>query len=210
MYVAAVSDILDNMGFHDQVMDPAVKPVQPGVKLVGYALPVETTWYKTYKTFKDFSYEPLYSIFDKITPDCVITIATGGRTSAACWGELVSNAARGKEAAGFLTDGCVRDIEGILDIDPPFPVYARQYTPLRSEGRLEYARVGITQDVGGVKVQMGDIIFGDRDGVIVIPKDQAKAVVDEALDTVSRESAFRTDVRNGADLRATITKYGVA
>ncbi|MDA4136495.1 MAG: RraA family protein [Thaumarchaeota archaeon] len=210
MYVAAVSDILDDMGFNNQVMVAGIKAVNPETKLVGVALPVETTWYKGYKKFDDFSYEPLFKIFDGISPGCVITIATEGRTTAACWGELVSNAARGKGAAGFLTDGCVRDIEGILDISPPFPVFALGYNPARSEGRLEYGRTNIPLVCGGVRVEPGDIIFGDRDGVVVIPKKVADKVVKKAEDTVSRESAFRSDIRKGTDLRATIEKYGVA
>jgi 4-hydroxy-4-methyl-2-oxoglutarate aldolase len=210
MYVAAVSDILDDMGFNDQVMTAGIRAVNPDTPLVGVALPVETTWYKQYKKFENFSYEPLFGIFDKIFTGCVITIATEGRMNAACWGELVSNAARGKGAAGFLTDGCVRDIQGILDISPPFPVFAKEFNPARSEGRLDYGRVNIPVVCGGVKVEPGDIVFGDRDGVVVIPKSAAESVVKKAEDTVSRESAFRGDIRRGADLRATIAKYGVA
>jgi 4-hydroxy-4-methyl-2-oxoglutarate aldolase len=210
MYVSAVSDILDDMGYNDQVMSAGIKAVNPDTTLIGLALPVETTWYSKYKKFENFSYEPLYKIFDSIFPGCVIMIATDGRTSAATWGELVSNAARAKGAAGFLTDGCVRDLQGILDISPPFPVFAEKYTPARSEGRLEYARTNLSLVCGGVKVNPRDIIFGDKDGIVVIPASAGEEVVKRAEETVRRESAFRTDIRNGADLRATIQKYGVA
>jgi len=210
MYVSAVSDILDDLGYNDQVMTAGIKAVNPETTLIGLALPVETTWYSKYKKFENFSYEPLYRIFDDIFPGCVIMIATEGRTSAATWGELVSNAAKAKGAAGFLTDGCVRDLQGILDISPPFPVFAEKYTPARSEGRLEYARTNIPLVCGGVKVNPRDIIFGDKDGVVVIPSGVAADVVKRAQETVRRESAFRADIRNGADLRATIQKYGVA
>ncbi|MGA2666390.1 MAG: RraA family protein [Nitrososphaerales archaeon] len=210
MYVAAVTDIMDDMGLNDQIMTAGIKAVNPEAKLVGVALTVETAWYSGYKKFDKFSYEPLFRIFEGMTPGCVITMATGGRTSAATWGELVSNAARAKGAAGFVTDGCVRDVQGILEISPPFPVFAREYTPARSEGRLDYGRVNVPVVCGGVRVEPGDVVFGDRDGVAVIPRGSIDDVMEKARETVRRESAFRSDIRGGADLRATIEKYGVA
>jgi 4-hydroxy-4-methyl-2-oxoglutarate aldolase len=210
MYVSAISDVMDDMGFTKQIMSAGIKAVSPGTKLLGSALTVETTWHPRYKKFSKFSYEPLFGIFDNISPGSVITIATQGRTSAACWGELVSNAARIRGAAGFVTDGCVRDVSQILEISPPFPVFSEMFTPVRSEGRLEYGRTNIPVVCGGVKVQPGDVIFGDRDGVAVIPAGIVAQVIETAEDTVRRESAFRRDVRNGTQLRAAIDKYGVA
>jgi regulator of RNase E activity RraA len=104
----------------------------------------------------------------------------------------------------------VRDIQGILNISPPFPVFAEKYNPARSEGRLEYGRPNVSVVCGGVTVAPRDVVFGDKDGVVVIPSAMVETVLQKAAETVERESAFRDDIRRGADLRATIEKYGVA
>jgi 4-hydroxy-4-methyl-2-oxoglutarate aldolase len=210
LYVAAISDILDDSGFNHQVMDSTIRPLHPRLKLAGIAVTVTTKWYSTVKKLDAWDYGPLFRVFDAIYPGCALVLATNGRTETACWGELISNAARKKGAVGLVTDGAVRDVEKIIGVTPPFQVFAASFVPTRMEGRSDYDDVNTPVSTGGVRVDPGDIIFGDMDGVVVIPGEVAEKTINTAEDTAIREAGFRSDVRKGMDVRAAIDKYGVA
>jgi regulator of RNase E activity RraA len=191
-------------------MSSSIRPLHHRVKLAGIAVTVTTKWYSAIKKMEAWDYGPLFRVFDEIYPGCALVLAANGRTDTACWGELVSNAAKKKGAVGLVTDGAVRDVENILDVTPPFQVFAASFVPTRMEGRADYDEVNSPVISGGVKVNPGDLIFGDMDGVIVIPGGIAEKTIKTAEDTVRRETGFRNDVRKGMDVRAAIDKYGVA
>jgi regulator of RNase E activity RraA len=149
------------------------------------------------------------SIFDHCYPGCVVVVAAGGNKSAACWGELMSNAARGRGAAGAVTDGAIRDVPKILEISPPFQVFAADSTPADSKGRVEFSATQLEVVCGGVRVNPGDLVFGDYDGVVVIPKQVAEEAVRLAEEKVSRETNFREAIRRGEDFRRAVEKYRV-
>jgi 4-hydroxy-4-methyl-2-oxoglutarate aldolase len=210
LYVAAISDVLDDLGFNHQVMDSAIKPLHPRLRLAGIAITTTTRWYSVTKRMDGWDYQPLFRIFDQIFPGCVLVLAADGRTDTACWGELISNAAKNKGAAGVVTDGAVRDAENILNVSPPFQVFAASFTPTRMEGRADFEEINRPISSGGVDVEPGDLILGDTDGIVVVPGEVAEKVVKTAEDTAIRETGFRNDVRRGMDIRAAIKKYGVA
>jgi 4-hydroxy-4-methyl-2-oxoglutarate aldolase len=208
LYAPAVADVLDELGYHEQVMRPEIRPIYPDVKLAGPAVTVSTYWYAHYRGLER-DVESLASIFDSCHPGCVVVVAAGGSRAAACWGELMSNAARGKGAVGAVTDGAVRDVPKILEISPPFQVYASGTMPADSKGRVEFSSTQVEIVCGGVRVRPGDIVFGDYDGVVVIPGEVAEEAVRLAEDKVSRESGFREAIRRGEDFRKSVEKYRV-
>jgi 4-hydroxy-4-methyl-2-oxoglutarate aldolase len=157
----------------------------------------------------DRDIESLASIFDVCYDGCVVVVATGGNRSAACWGELMSNAARARGAVGAVVDGAIRDVPKILEISPPFQVFASSFTPADSEGRVEFSDKQVEVVCGDVRVRPGDIVFGDFDGVVVILNEVAEEVVKEAEDKVRRESEFRAAIRRGEDFRITVERYKV-
>jgi regulator of RNase E activity RraA len=157
----------------------------------------------------DRDIESLASIFDVCYDGCVVVVATGGNRSAACWGELMSNAARARGAVGAAVDGAIRDVPKILEISPPFQVFASSFTPADSKGRVEFSDKQVEVVCGDVRVRPGDIVFGDFDGVVVIPKEVAEEVVKKAEDKVRRESEFRAAIRRGEDFRKTVERYKV-
>jgi regulator of RNase E activity RraA len=208
LYVPAVADVLDDMGYNNQVLQCEPRPIHLQVKLAGPAVTVSTYWYSSYRKM-DRDIESLASIFDVCYDGCVVVVATGGNRSAACWGELMSNAARARGAVGAVVDGAIRDVPKILEISPPFQVFASSFTPADSKGRVEFSDKQVEVVCGDVRVRPGDIVFGDFDGVVVIPKEVAEEVVKEAEDKVRRESEFRAAIRRGEDFRKTVERYKV-
>jgi 4-hydroxy-4-methyl-2-oxoglutarate aldolase len=208
LYVPAVADVLDDMGYNNQVLQCEPRPIHPQVKLAGPAVTVSTYWYSSYRKM-DRDIESLASIFDVCYDGCVVVVATGGNRSAACWGELMSNAARARGAVGAVVDGAIRDVPKILEISPPFQVFASSFTPADSKGRVEFSDKQVEVVCGDVRVRPGDIVFGDFDGVVVIPKEVAEEVVKKAEDKVRRESEFRAAIRRGEDFRKTVERYKV-
>jgi 4-hydroxy-4-methyl-2-oxoglutarate aldolase len=208
LYVPAVADVLDDMGYNNQVLQCEPRPIHPQVKLAGPAVTVSTYWYSSYRKM-DRDIESLASIFDVCYDGCVVVVATGGNRSAACWGELMSNAARARGAVGAVVDGAIRDVPKILEISPPFQVFASSFTPADSKGRVEFSDKQVKVVCGDVRVRPGDIVFGDFDGVVVIPKEVAEEVVKKAEDKVRRESEFRAAIRRGEDFRKTVERYKV-
>jgi 4-hydroxy-4-methyl-2-oxoglutarate aldolase len=208
LYVPAVADVLDDMGYNNQVLQCEPRPIHPDVKLAGPAVTVSTYWYSSYRQVER-DVESLASIFDVCYRGCVVVVATGGNKGAACWGELMSNAARGRGAAGAVTDGPIRDVPKILEISPPFQVFTTGFTPADSKGRVEFSEKQVEVVCGGVRVRPGDIVFGDFDGVVVIPKEVAEKVVEEAEDKVRWETEFRTAIRSGEDFRKSVERYRV-
>ncbi len=208
LYTPAVSDILDEMGYSDQVMDPSIRPIYPDIKMAG---PAFTLTISTFASFKrvEHDVEKMARFFKAMYNGCIVVVATHGTTHAASWGELMSNAARHRGAVGCVSDGAVRDVPKIWDIKPPFQVFAKGFTPADSKGRVYFDEYEVPTVCGGVKVSPGDFIFGDFDGVVVIPKTIVHEVVKRAEDKVERESGFRAAIRRGVEFLTAYQTYKV-
>ncbi|HEX8165517.1 MAG TPA: RraA family protein [Beijerinckiaceae bacterium] len=138
----------------------------------------------------------------------VAVLACDGPTDRiAPWGELLTTAARVRGAAGCLTDGLVRDVRRIRETG--FPVFAGGIGPLDSKGRAEMAAMDVPVEVAGVRVEPGDLIFGDVDGCVAIPKAAAAKVVRRALEKVAAEDRTRDALLAGETLRAVFARFGV-
>lgn len=208
LYTPAVSDILDDMGYTNQVMDSSIRPIYPDVKIAG---PAFTLTISTFASFKKIEHdvEKMARFFQAMYKGCIVVVATHGTKDAASWGELMSNAARHRGAVGCVSDGAVRDVPKIWEIKPPFQVFARAFTPADSKGRVYFDEYEVTTYCGGVKVSPGDFIFGDFDGVVVIPKEVVHEVVKRAEEKVERESGFREAIRRGVEFLSAYQKYRV-
>lgn len=158
-------NIVDAMG-RVGAMHYQIKPVGPGFCMVGTAL-----------TVKGWACDNLivYKAIDMLQEGEVIVIANDGFLSTSTWGDITSLMAREKKAAGMVTDGLVRDIQGIVDVG--LPVFARGSTP-NSPYKDGPGEINCTISCGGVTVNPGDIIIGDLDGVVVVPKEAAQQVAE--------------------------------
>jgi 4-hydroxy-4-methyl-2-oxoglutarate aldolase len=206
LYVAVISDILDSIGFRNQVLQPGVVPAQPNPNqvLVGRAATVLVG--PQYEVVEQ-PYTSQIAAIDTLKPGDVIVSGVGGMTNVAVWGELFSNAAKARGARGFLTDGCHRDTRMVLDLG--FPVFSRGPRPVDISGRGTVISIGRPVEVAGVIVRPGDVVFAEVDGVVIIPQDVAEETMSRAFEKVAKEDGAREDLRQGRLLADVWSKYRV-
>jgi len=207
LYAAVLSDTLDSLGLANQAMRPFVRPLDESLVLFGRArtglyLPV----YEARPGENPYAVE--IELVDDLRPGEVAVLACHGPTERiAPWGELLTTAAKARGAAGCVTDGLVRDIRHIRQAS--FPVFAGGIGPLDSKGRGKMVERDCTVMCGGVLVRSGDLVFGDADGVVVIPEERANEVIEAALAKVTGEGHTREELAKGAKLAEVFAKYGV-
>jgi regulator of RNase E activity RraA len=207
LYTAVLSDILDTFGYRHQAMRPFVRPTDETLNLFGRA---RTGLYmNTYGvTEGENPYEVEIDLIDDLQPGDVPVFGCDGPTERiAPWGELLSTASQKRGAVGCVTDGLIRDVRRIREMN--FPVFHGGIGPLDSNGRGKMMARDVTIECGGVAVSTGDLIFGDVDGVVVIPAAIAEKVVAAALTKITSENVTRTELERGLSLGEVYRKYGV-
>lgn len=169
-------------------MDPEIGCVAPGTRMSGRAITVRSRG----------SVRPLLALLDAAGPGDVLVVDAGGHPRAMA-GDLVCRTAQRKQAAGLVIDGAVRDLAEIRALR--FPVFCRSHSIVVADAEPGPAfRLGEPITCGGTKVQPGDIVVGDDDGVLVIPQSQVERVVGAASERATREGRYRDD-EGQTDLR---------
>jgi len=206
LYVAVVSDVLDSLGYMEQAMSSRIRPLNDSLVLAGYA---RTGLYQDiyHVTAAENPYELEIALIDDLRRDEVPVFACGASGRIAPWGELLSTASRARGAAGCVTDGLTRDIRAIRELR--FPVFHGGIAPLDSKGRGRASHIDIPIVCGGAQIEPGDLIFGDADGVVVIPKAIEQRVLASAFEKVAGEDRTRQDLADGVMLREVFKRYGV-
>ena len=205
LYVAVISDVLDGLGFRDQVLQPGIAPVLSGnAPLVGRAATMLVA--PQYEVVAQ-PYTNQIAAIDDLKPGDVAVAGVGGMTGVAVWGELFSNAAVARGARGFVTDGMHRDTRMLRELG--FPVFSRGARPVDISGRGTVVGHGRPVAVAGVLVQPGDVVFAEIDGIVVIPRGVAEEAVERAFEKVAKEDGARADLRQGALLSEVWAKYRV-
>lgn len=206
LYVAVVSDVLDALGHTNQAMSSRIRPLDDSLVLAGYA---RTGLYQDiYHIAKgENPYELEIALIDDLAADDVAIFACGASGRIAPWGELLSTASRARGAAGCVTDGLTRDIRAIREMR--FPVFHGGIGPLDSKGRGKASQIDVPVVCAGVRIEPGDLVFGDADGVVVIPAAIEDQVLANAFEKVSGEDKTRQDLARGVKLREVFERYGV-
>jgi 4-hydroxy-4-methyl-2-oxoglutarate aldolase len=206
LYVAVISDVLDSLGYRNQVMSSSIQPVDRETRevLVGSAA---TVLFAPQFEVLPNPYTTLIEAIDALRPGEVAVLATGGLHGPAHWGELFSNAALARGARGTVIDGYHRDTRQVLELG--YPVYSTGASPLDSWGRSTAIGYGHPVNCGGVLVNQGDIIFAEIDGIAVIPQQIAKETIEGAFAKVAQEDRCRDDLRAGSLLSEVWKKYKV-
>ena len=213
LYTAAVYDIMDEMGLPHQCLDLAVKPIDRTMRLAGPAFTIAAAADpRSDAEYDDFPEVSSFDFFKRMYPGCVVLMAAAGDRQAGHWGELMSTAAKARGVAGVVTDGGMRDGNLLFDI-PDWPVFARYLSPIESKARTRIRAIEKPVAVAGsltsqVRVDPGDWIFGDMDGVVVIPAARVEEVLTKAEEIGGIEDEIRDQIRNGADVRKVFEKYG--
>src|SRR5205823_5329742 len=204
LYTAVVSDSLDQLGVRNQAMREYLRPVHTRCTFAGWA---RTLSCADIYHIPDEPYRIEIEAVDSLLPGEVAVIGTGKSTRNAPWGELLSTAAKARGARGAVVDGLVRDVSKIEELG--FPVFAAGIKPVDSVGRGTVTAYNVPVECGEVLVQPGDFVFGDRDGIVVVPREMVKQTIELAAGKVQRENLSRADLVNGAYLRDVFAKYGV-
>jgi regulator of RNase E activity RraA len=204
LYTGVVSDILDDLGHRDHVLDPAIRPLGDAAVVAGWANPFLAA---EVDEIPADPYTTEIAALDDISPGEVVLIAAGGSARAACWGELFSTAASVRGARGTLIDGYCRDARAIADLG--YPVWCRGMLPLDVKGRIAVTAWRQPAIVGGLPVQPGDLVVADADGVVVVPAGLASETVGRALEKVSKENRMRDALTAGDTLRSAYERFGV-
>lgn len=206
LYTAVLSDVLDELGYRDQAMPPSIRPLDDGLVMVGRAR--TGSYREVYSVVPgDNPYALEIALVDDLEPGDVAVLGCGGSTRIAPWGELLSTAARARGAAGCLTDGFVRDIKFIRQMK--FPVFHGGIAPLDSKGRGKVAEIDVPIRCGGVAVAPGDLVVGDADGVIVVPRAVEAVALDKAFAKVRGENDTRDELARGAKLADVFARHGI-
>jgi regulator of RNase E activity RraA len=206
LFVSVVSDVLDGMGYRDQAMAPTIRPLDDTLVLLGRA---RTGLYRdVYEVPTDRNpYELEIALIDDLKPGEVAVLACGASGRIAPWGELLSTASRARGAAGCVTDGLTRDIRAIRAMK--FPVFNGGIGPLDSKGRGEVAAIDVPVECAGVHIEPGDLVFGDADGVVVIPRRIEEKALALSFAKVKGEGRTRAELRRGAKLADVFKRHGI-
>lgn len=211
LYTALVGDILDELGYEHQFLSPDIKPLCPDMVLIGRAMPVlekDILEIDLEKAEDDIS-QPFGLMFEALDDlkSNEVYICSGSTAPYALWGGLMSARAIHLQAAGTVVNGYSRDTNEILRLGfPTFSAgtYAQDQKP---RGKVIDYRIPI--DFNGIKIDPGDIIFGDRDGVIVVPQKIEEKVFTGAIEKASKEKMVRKALRNGKSTVDAYKEYGV-
>lgn len=217
LYTPVVGDILDQMGYYHQFLPSQIRPLEALVpadayidrsvsdnrnKIAGYACPVlENDVFGPPK--KPFGY--LTEALDQLKKNEVY-IATGAHHSA-LWGELLTATAKTRGAAGAVLDGFTRDTPQVLSQN--FPVFARQCWAQDSSPRTYVCDYRCTIEIGQVTIHDGDLVFGDVDGVLIIPKELKDEVLEKALEKAMGEKKVRKAIEGGMSATEAFRVYGI-
>lgn len=172
----------------------AIKPVDPGCRLAGRALTVDAA---------PGDNLILHHALTKARPGDVLVVDAKGYLEAGPWGDILSEAAMLRGLSGLVIDGAVRDAAAIEEMG--FPVFCRGLS-IKGTGKNQPGVVGAPVIVGGTLVRTGDVIVGDRDGVVVVAAQETDAVLERARQRAEKEATFRALLREG---RTTVELLGL-
>ena len=208
LYVPAVCDILDSLGYRNQAMHQRLRPLLPDIRNCGFVGRARTArWMEVDYVMEEDPYGREIEYVDSLRPGDVSVHSTDHAGTNAPWGELMSTVARHNGAVGCVCDSQIRDCIRIIEMG--FPVYYAGICPLDSMGRAKMMDYDVAIKCGDVLVHPHELVFADFDGVVVIPADVEKEVLTLAHEKASKETLSRKDLLAGKTLREVYDTYGV-
>jgi regulator of RNase E activity RraA len=203
LYTAVIGDVMDVLGFQHQWLPSDLRGILPEMTVVGRAMPVLIA-----DRF-DNSKKPfglLTEALDQLEPGEVY-LARGSRIDCSAWGEILTATARGRGAVGAVVDGFHRDTHKVLAQD--FPVFSRGAYGQDAGPRSSVIDFRVAVQIGQVSVTPGDLIFGDIDGVLVVPQAIEDEVIERALAKATAENTVRAAIERGMSSTEALRTYGV-
>jgi regulator of RNase E activity RraA len=201
---AVVCDALDAEGFRNQSPRVPIRPMTTIGLLVGRC---RTTLWSDMAHVDPRPYELELRAVDDCKTDDVLICAAGGSMRSGIWGELLSTAARNSGCPGVVVDGAVRDIKRMREMQ--FPCFARGVSPYDSRDRQRVIDLDVTVEIDSVKIDSGDLVFADEDGIVIVPQRVEQVVIRRAWEKVHAENQVRDSIRGGMKATEAFEKYGV-
>ncbi len=204
LYSALIADNLDKLGLRDQTMDYRIRPVYPEALCIGRAVTLLSVQY--YK-IPENPYQVELEAIDNLKGGEVIIGTTNGELTAGFWGELMATGARARGAVGAVTDGLVRDPIKLTEMK--YPTFARGYTPQDSNGRSIIIEYNVPIICGEVKVNPGDLVFADFEGIVIIPKGNEEKILYMSEEKLKGEDTVREELESGVKITEVFEKYHI-
>ena len=206
LFTSVLSDCLDAAGVRDQALPSRIRPLDEASVMCGRAR--TAAFMEVYAHAPGSNpYELEIELVDSLRPDEIPVFACSNPARVAPWGELLSTAARVRGAAGALMDGCTRDVRAIQAMG--FPVFHGGIAPLDSKGRARIMALDVDIECAGVKVSPGDLVFGDADGLVVIPQRIEALVLRLAFEKVTGERTTLAELQRGDRLADVFRRHGI-
>lgn len=210
LFSCVIGDVMDAMGYTHQFLPPQIRPLREDMRVVGRAKTIQEadcTGRRIHHTDQDHAFGVMFDALDSLQEDEVY-LCTGASPTYACWGELMSTAAMQHGAAGAVIEGYSRDTLGIYALN--FPTFS-----MGSYGQDQGLRGRVIdfdcpiEFSNKVQVNPGDLVFGDLDGVVIIPQHIEDKVIEAALEKVHGENKVRTYIQKGMPTRQVWDEYGI-
>lgn len=211
LFTAVVGDVMDKLNLRQQFLPPQIQPLERQMMAIGRALTVlEADFFEELAVgHSPMSSKPfglMLEALDDLKKN-EIYVCTGASPRYALWGELMSLRAQRCGAAGAVVDGYSRDTHGIVELGFPtfsYGAYAQDGSP---RGKVIDFRVPI--EVGDARILPGDILFGDVDGVCVVPKVAEAEVFARALEKARGEKKVRKAIEEGMSAKEAFQTFGI-
>ncbi|MEG1525092.1 MAG: RraA family protein [Clostridia bacterium] len=203
LYSGVICDVLDEMGYRNQSLQSGIFPLEDDTVLYG---PAFTSIGTQVYTMPDDPLTAQCKVVDQLKPGEVYVLALRGEMNCAVFGELFATAVLQRKGVGVLIDAKARDLRALKTMK--FPLFYRGALPTTSKGRCEINECGIPVTIDGVMIHPGDYIFGDIDGVCIIPKDIADEVITRSVVTIEKENTVRASLCKGVSLEEVYRKVG--
>ncbi|MCH7478034.1 MAG: RraA family protein, partial [SAR324 cluster bacterium] len=191
-------------------LPPHIKPLRNDMVVVGRAMPVLEADCVGGNIASEEKRQPFGLMFQALDDlkSGEVYVATGGTPRYALWGELMSTRARALGAAGAVLNGYLRDSKAILDLDFSAFSWGTYAQDQGARGRVIDFRCAV-EFPDGVAVKPGDVIFGDVDGVLVIPQRHEAEIVTKAVEKVHGENQVRKAIEGGMSSREAFETFGI-
>jgi 4-hydroxy-4-methyl-2-oxoglutarate aldolase len=194
---AALSDALDRIGKAGALH--GISPLANGQRLVGRAFTVQ---------YRDAGNPPgtVGDYLDDVGAGQTVVLSNAGRTDCTVWGDILTALAHDRGVSGTVIDGVNRDVRRALDTG--YPIYSRGRYMRTGKDRVEVAEVGGTVSIAGIDVSPGDLLVGDDDGLVVLPREVETEVLELARSITERETAILADALSGMTLAEARSRHG--
>lgn len=204
LYTAVVADVLDTLGYRQQVLASHVRPLTPVKRACGVVYPVRAI---AVDAIAQRPYELEIAAVEAMTHGDVLVVDAANDQTCGLWGELLTTACLYKGVRGVVMTACTRDLWKIKELS--FPVFGVGYHPADSKGRVDFVSIGEPICISGVQTKRGDLILADEDGVVIVPSEVAPEAIRLASEKVAGENLARLDLERGVPMGEVFRKHGI-